>query len=66
MDGLGAHRHNVRVQCRELVLGRSGHDKDHEREEASGDAGWEEVLRSGAAVEGDAEAEQGVPSHAWG
>lgn len=43
MDGLSAHCHNLRVECREFVLGRSSYDEDHEGEEASGDAGWEEV-----------------------
>lgn len=44
MDGLSAHRYNLRAECLEFVLGRSGYDEDHEREKASGDAGWEEVL----------------------
>lgn len=44
MDGLSAHRYNLRAERLEFVLGRSGYDEDHEGEEAPGDAGWEEVL----------------------
>lgn len=57
MDGIGANRNNLRNECRESSVGGTNYDEDHEREEASGDAGWKEVLRSGSAVEGDAEVE---------
>lgn len=43
MDGLGAHCDDIRTERGELALGGTGHDADHEGEEASGDAGWEEV-----------------------
>ena len=60
MDGLGAHCDDLRVECGEFALGGTGHHADYEGEEAPGDAGWEEVLRSGVAVQGDAEVEQGL------
>ena len=57
MDGIGANCNSLRNECRESSVGGTGYDENHEREEASGDAGWKEVLRSGTALEGDAEVE---------
>ena len=57
MDGACANCNDLRNECREFSVGGTGNYKDHEREEASGDAGRKEVLRSGTAVEGDAEVE---------
>lgn len=44
MDGLSTHCDDFRIECGELALGGTGYDADYEREEASGDAGREEVL----------------------
>ena len=60
MDGVSANCNSLRNECRKSSVGGTGYDEDHEREEASGDAGWEEVLRSGTTLEGDAEVEHGV------
>lgn len=57
MDGTSAHSDDLRTECGQSTVGGSGHDADHEGEEASGDEGWEEVLRYRAAVEGDAAVE---------
>ena len=57
MDGPGAHHDSHSIKRSESALGGARHDEDHEGEEASGDEGWEEVSRAGAAVEGDAEVE---------
>ena len=57
MDGIGANRNNLRNECRESSVGGTGDDEDHEREEASGDSRWKEILRAGCAVERDAEIE---------